>query len=242
MIVQASSNLKHIIDVWYLNLEAQLFKFNWAYFLSHDEQTRVDRFKFKKHATDYGITRAVLRCLLARYTQQAPQQIQFTYTQYGKPQLVYPEQLQFNVSHSGSIVVYAFTWLHPLGVDVERIAPLNRLDALIERCFSESDQNYFKQLTHAEKLKLFFKGWVRKEALLKASGKGLSYPLKKLTVPLDNDLKGIVDWPDHGKRWFLYSLPDLEPDFMIALATQKEKRINLKGWVDLTLETMHLLH
>jgi 4'-phosphopantetheinyl transferase len=99
------------------------------------------------------------------------------YNEFGKPYLK-GNPIFFNVSHSGNIVVCAFSEEFEIGIDVES--------------FNHIDIDDFKsQMTHFEwdrifnsddKIQAFFKYWTQKEAILKAHGKGLMIPLKSFEV------------------------------------------------------------
>jgi 4'-phosphopantetheinyl transferase len=80
----------------------------------------------------------------------------------------------------------------------------------------------------------FFRCWTRKEAFLKANGRGLSMPLDSFTVSLaPEEFPALLDcaWaPQEISRWSLVSL-DLGPEFAGALAIQcGEWKIRFFDW------------
>src|SRR3954471_1862464 len=90
--------------------------------LAADEQERADRFHFEQDRRHFIAARGMLRLLLGRYLRTAPEQLQFTYNPYGKPDLAAgpdAHPLRFNVSHSHGLALYAVTQGRRIGVDVE---------------------------------------------------------------------------------------------------------------------------
>src|SRR5438876_11541362 len=55
--------------------------------LARDEQCRADRFRFERDRSRYIVGRALLRSLLARYLQTAPEKLEFQYGEFRTPAL-----------------------------------------------------------------------------------------------------------------------------------------------------------
>src|SRR5215469_8760066 len=55
--------------------------------LADDERQRADRFHFEKDRRHFTAGRGALRAILAGYLGRRPEEIRFTYTNYGKPLL-----------------------------------------------------------------------------------------------------------------------------------------------------------
>lgn len=149
--------------------------------LSADEQARANRFHFARDRNRYVVARAVLRLVYGRYQSIPPSQIQFTYTEYGKPTL---PGLQFNVSHSDGLAMMAFCRETEVGIDVEKRKPMADGEKIAERFFSDAEVAVFKSLPPEQRTEAFFNCWTRKEAYIKAIGEGLSCPLKSFDVSL----------------------------------------------------------
>jgi 4'-phosphopantetheinyl transferase len=100
--------------------------------LAPDEKARANRFYFEADRNRYIAGRGLLRTILGSYLQRDPAQIEFVYGPYGKPALK-PVQghktLEFNLSHSKDLAVYAFNLNCKLGVDVEYIKPMSDMDS-----------------------------------------------------------------------------------------------------------------
>ena len=73
------------------------------------------------------------------------------------------------------------------GEEFEKIYDLSDMGRIVERFFSASENTKFFSLPEHSRRKTFFKCWTRKEALLKAIGVGLSFPLDMFDVLSDDD-------------------------------------------------------
>jgi 4'-phosphopantetheinyl transferase len=140
--------------------------------LSEDELDRAGRFHFEKDRTAFILARGFLRTLLGRYVGD---EVRFVYGSHGKPALDSAGP-SFNLSHTDGLVVLGLTLEREIGVDIERIRPIENRDAIAERYFSASE---YGQVLSDE---VFFQCWTRKEAYSKAVGGGLSIPLRTIST------------------------------------------------------------
>jgi 4'-phosphopantetheinyl transferase len=158
--------------------------------LSRDEQGRAEKFRFTEHRQHYIVARGSLRRLVAERLRIAPRSVEFVETEYGKPTLAPVHgltDLDFNLSHSGVLALYAFTSGRAVGVDVELIREIPDTDELAERFFSPTEIASLKALPLAQRSLAFLACWTRKEAFIKALGHGLSCPLDAFDVTIDPD-------------------------------------------------------
>lgn len=141
--------------------------------LSQKELVRASNYKFSKDQRRYVLSRGILRCLLSRYLEQKPQDINILYSPWGKPHLLQDLHLYFNVSHSKDYVIYALSSKYEVGIDIEYIDPTIDIDCIIPSILSSPQEfTYWQTIKEKEKINSFFKLWVCKEAYLKACGKG----------------------------------------------------------------------
>jgi 4'-phosphopantetheinyl transferase len=194
--------------------------------LSLDERTRAKQFHFERDRVKFVRGRAALRRLLGDYLEIAPGVVGFHYGEYGKPELDAGERcrLRFNVTHSGDVVAIAVTGGPAVGIDVEQTRPLADLDSLARTCFSEHELMEFYELPVKTRLAAFYSGWTRKEALLKALGSGLHYPLTDFDVTLDVNrpacLLRIHMDPAAAERWQLHAFQPTT-DYAGAVAVER---------------------
>jgi len=99
---------------------------------------------------------------------------------HGKPTVV-GSDLEVSISHSGDQVALAVTTGGPVGIDVEEVRAAE-VDDLAGIAFSPAELAVFHAVPEAARRGAFFTYWARKEAVLKATGKGMSLVMSKLTL------------------------------------------------------------
>ena len=192
--------------------------------LAIDEQNRASKYLFKKDREHFIVARGALRMILSRYLGIQPDKICFSYNSYGKPELNISEAggntLQFNVSHSGGVALYAITRAREIGIDIEYMREANASLDVADRFFSSLEVSIIRGLPSCLQTAAFFTCWTRKEAYIKAIGMGLARSLSDFSVfilqrsPTDSLSINDIRLDD---KWSLMTLPT-EPDFMAALA------------------------
>jgi 4'-phosphopantetheinyl transferase len=191
--------------------------------LSEDEQRRAHRFHFAEDRRRFTVARGVLRALLARYLGNNPATLQFVYNIHGKPRLPENHPLRFNVSHSGGLALYAVAWNREIGVDIERLRPEFAGEAIAERFFSRNEVAILRSLPPPLVVTAFFNCWTRKEAYIKARGKGLAIPLDQFDVSLHPGEPAQVhqdrESPAETGRWAIWDLSPA-PGFAGAAAVE----------------------
>lgn len=158
---------------------------NWS-ILDQHEQIQAQAFNHPERQKHYVATRACLRLILAEALNESPQKLEIRRTEYGKPYLVDFPDLAFNLSHSGNKLVIAIAKNYALGVDIETYKPRKNLSALVEKCFAETEQRYWQQLPDALKVSSFYQLWTRKEAFVKATGRGIALGLNQCVLKPEN--------------------------------------------------------
>jgi len=194
--------------------------------LSPDELERAGRFRFDMNRTEYIVSRGTLRTLLGSYLGVSPPELQFVYSEYGRPSLadgVSSGALNFNVAHSGGVALLAFARGRRIGIDVERVRRDFGTSEVAEHFFSSAERVALRQLPQDDQHEAFFRCWTRKEAFIKALGEGLSHPLDQFDVTLapDDPAALLATRPDASevKRWMLWDI-HLSDDYAAALAAE----------------------
>lgn len=172
------------VAIWALDLELAMGTAGLDQVLSADERNRAARFVFTKDRSQYVTTRAILRVLLGAYAGCAPADITFSYGPYGKPELEGPtkDKLRFNVSHSHSAALLAFTLNRRVGVDIEYRKKDLDIDGLAPSVLSPEEEGKLEILTLEGRISAFYSYWTCKEAYVKAQGQGISLPLNRIIV------------------------------------------------------------
>jgi len=194
--------------------------------LSTDERKQAERFYFQEHRKRYIVTRGLLRLILGRYLDIEPSQLEFCYNPYGKPALAKAfggERLQFNLSHSDKIILYAIAYCRKVGIDIEHIGVDLADEQIAERFFSPREVAELRGLPVIMQKEAFFSCWTRKEAYIKARGEGLSLSLDQFDVSVVPEeptaLLSVNGDPQEALRWSLKEL-NPGPGYVATLAVE----------------------
>jgi 4'-phosphopantetheinyl transferase len=113
--------------------------------------------------------------------------------------------LRFNLSHSGELAVIAVAASREVGVDVERLRPLERAAAIAARFFTAAEASALAAVEASRRDAEFLALWSAKEAYGKARGEGLSESLRHVSVgPVPagtGEPFTIVDAARASRRW-----------------------------------------
>jgi len=195
--------------------------------LSADERRRAGNLRLERDTWRYVAGRGILRSILGRYLAEDPGLIAFQYGQQGKPALAEgfgDAGLEFSLSHSGALALFALVHQRAVGVDLEQVRHLPDEDAMAARFFSAEEYAAYRKLPPDQQTLAFFQCWTRKEAYLKALGDGLTRDLSSFDVSLAPGeparLLRVVAWdPAEAGRWSLISLVPAA-GFVAAVAVQ----------------------
>ena len=175
------------VHVWAFTLEGSaVFVDACRALLSIAERQRADRFVFAHDRTRYIIAHGVLRHLLSRYCGIAPSLLRFDATSTGKPSLQIcagpPPSLHFNLSHSDAGALLGVSNGRELGIDLEKVRSDIEALGISRHYFFGSERKAIEDALPLERDNTFFRYWVAKEAVLKAQGVGLGFPLDRFCV------------------------------------------------------------
>ena len=143
--------------------------------LTPDEVVRADRFYFARDRRRFVVSRAVVRLLLGQYLDLPSGTIEFYTGPYGKPYTspqLEATPFQFNVSHSGEMALFGFVRQRQLGIDIEFRKTLPEIREIAVNFFSPHEVATLMGLPSPLQPLGFFNCWSRKEAYIKAIGKG----------------------------------------------------------------------
>ncbi len=216
------------VHVWRLVLDRPLDGF--LEILQPDEIDRANRFYFEKDRKRFVIARGFLRVLLGRYLQSDPKRLMFSYGAHGKPVLDGKDLLRFNMSHSHGVALYALTEGREIGVDVEHVRADFTSDDIARRFFSPFEVESLCGLPDEDRIEGFFRCWTRKEAYIKATGRGLSQALDGFDVTLGPGGHAALLRNDDGthERWTMANI-EVGPGYAGALAVEGQI-LNIHYW------------
>ena len=181
--------------------------------LSAEERQRAEEFRYQEHRQSFIVSRGILRNLLSRYTNIEPKYIQFKYTLTGKPFLANgaeTQDLTFNLSHAGYLVLYAFAWGRQVGIDVECIRPVEEMDQIAMHILSANEYKKFRRVRPEARLRAFYNCLTRKEAFLKARGDGIYFSPQDVEISFETSLPAallrISGSIEEAKRWSMHDI------------------------------------
>lgn len=167
-IAPAPLSVTNAVHVWRVPVTASLHLMPQCLsVLNTDERSRAASYHHEKDKDRFIISRGMLRVLLGRYTGTAPQDIKMIIGENKKPYLqTTSSPIHYNMAHSGDLVLIAIAG-SPVGVDVEYMDTNFNYAEILPTCFSNEEAQ------HINAAATFYTLWTRKEALLKATGKGI---------------------------------------------------------------------
>ncbi len=176
------------VDVIYIDLLANAARESHALqSLNERERERWARFHPGAPRRRFGLSRAALRAVLCETLICDNDELEFGWVERGKPRAFVdgvPAPLHFNMSHSGDNGMLAISPNHQVGIDIEEINQRFRFDSIIESTFSPDEQAAVSATGKDIDTRVFFEIWTLKEAIIKATGVGLSVDLQRIETPL----------------------------------------------------------
>ena len=207
------------VHVWCIGSEITPVEFaKLLRVLSQDEREKANRFHLEPDRRRAVIGRGYLRLLIGEIVKSPADQLRFAYNEFGKPGLIHDQagSLQFNVSHSGELIMIAIAVGREVGIDVEKIRTGFDVEELAGRFFSDRERGTLASLDAHAKTEAFFRLWTRKEAYLKARGTGLSAPLDQFDLSFPEPAQ---PYPGEAQEWTLCSL-SVSAGYVAALAAR----------------------
>jgi 4'-phosphopantetheinyl transferase len=199
--------------------------------LTASEQQRARRYRSAQAQAQFVFCRSALRRWLGACLGLSPPHVPLTTNANGKPYLHtavrdgYGQQatlLHFNVAHTSGKGLIAFA-RYPVGIDVERIRPVENVEGLMQRYFSPSEYAQWQKSSADGRVDVFFRLWTGKEAVLKAVGRSLA-AIGEFALELQHDLSAQVE---------THSSPELQGPWYI----QAWKRDN-QYWMTLAVKVL----
>ena len=192
--------------------------------LSNDEWRRAERAPLEHVRRRFAVCRAALRAILAGDLESRPDALRFCYGPFGKPHLDparHSEPIRFNVSHADDLALVAVSHNRELGVDLERLRPLDGIDDIARRCFGPAERRALDRAPSSSRLSTFYRYWTLKEAYLKACGTGMSGILDRIDVATaGDDPVALPDALSGAERWWSARPLDAAPGYLAALAVE----------------------
>ncbi len=211
------------IHLWYVARDsspgAELRR-EYEALLQSDERRRYDAFKVERARQEYLVTRALVRCVLSRYSPVAPGDWRFRLTALGRPEIDPPRSLRFNLSNCEGLVACAVVDGRQIGVDVE---PHSRGPAILELAssvFADGELEDLERLEVERRVDRALSLWTLKESYLKARGLGLSLPLRSFGFALEAGQIALSPPPPYDEGCWDFTSGDITAH-RLALAIER---------------------
>lgn len=191
-------------QLWWVNPDTFVASPAALGLLSAQERAQHQRYIPAKKRHEYLVTRVLVRTVLGRALGVAPQSLQFVSNAWGRPALLPPAPLHFNVSHTDGLVVCLLSTSPEIGVDTELLARGPDLLALAPRVFAPRELSDLAALSASERPHRAVRLWTLKESYIKARGMGLALALDGISFGFDADQVHLDVAPalqDDGGRW-----------------------------------------
>ncbi|EDP70117.1 Phosphopantethiene-protein transferase [Flavobacteriales bacterium ALC-1] len=146
-------------------------------YLNEVELQRAEKYHYPKDTNRFIICRTFLKFILAQKLRLDISEIQIKKDENKKPYLSSDKSIHFNVSHTERFAIIAIS-NNPVGVDVEYINKNFDYSEVLPHVFNKQEVDAV--LKSNTKDYTFYKFWTRKEAFVKATGKGISDSLPQI--------------------------------------------------------------
>ena len=214
-----------ICDIWWA--EPALVR-DWHVDLLNDaERGRRTALRQEDDRTRFTVGAALLRLVAAAHTGRTAAEVVVDRgcakceRPHGRPRIA-GSDVHVSVSHSGERVAVAVTAAGPVGVDVEEIRDVD-LDSLVSAVLTLDEA---RSATSASD---FYAYWTRKEAVVKATGDGLTVPLPQVLVTPPAAVPELITY---AGRTLVAQVRDLAPGagYSGALAVLTPQPIEVREW------------
>ena len=174
-----------------------------------DMQTYISKFRLEKDKKQRLLARLMLRHCLIQTTGSDSLLAQWKTDDNAKPYL--PGWFDFSIAHAGDVILFAYA-SEQVGVDVEEISLIEYTS--ISDFFHYEEQAFIGQAGQ-DQGERFYAIWTKKEAALKAMGRGLLDGLQQFSCVQEQ-----VTYNDHTWHFYPFTVSKL---YACYLCTKKEE-------------------
>lgn len=193
-----------VLDEYYAKI-----KEDYTVVLSEHELNKSSRYLNARDRERFISAKYLLRQLLSGLLSLDPGEIKFhTYGNH-KPAV---EGIEFNIAHSGNYILIAIS-PSPVGVDIEQINTDFRYESILTPGFSTAEVSFIR--TGDQPVSGFYTLWTRKEAILKASGEGLTDEL--------DQVQGLSAQVERAGHHYTINTFSIQEDHVASLAIQTKE-------------------
>lgn len=159
--------------------------------LEASEAKRLESFRNIEDARRFAAARILTRLVVSAVIDEDAGQKPFAYGKYGKPHLPDAGAFDFSITHCGPWAAIGISFDGAIGVDIEGQQPIAVWHEIAAEFLTPSELRTPKNLSNPDQL---LKLWTAKEALLKATGSGLTIsPNTVLVAPQLETFGAVLD-------------------------------------------------
>ena len=127
--------------------------------------------------------RLISRSFLFEYCREffGLKDFRFSLNEFKMPSFL-NSKVQFSFSYSKDYMLIGISTNKMIGVDIEYKDPRSDFEGIAETTMNDDELDHFRLLTGHSRLCFFYNIWSNKEALVKALGEGLYYPIVKINL------------------------------------------------------------
>jgi 4'-phosphopantetheinyl transferase len=205
----------------------------WEPLMSPEERARYERFRVERGRWEHLTARALVRTVLSRYADVAPEAWRFRAEEHGRPRIEAPAvepPLCFNLSHTRGLVVCLVARGREVGVDVEPLDRQVRPLAIADRFFAPEEVARLRGAAPPAAHERFLLYWTLKESYIKARGLGLRIPLRAFWFDVEREPPAIHIDPSLGDRAERWQFALLRPtaEHLVAVAIDRDADLPLR--------------
>jgi 4'-phosphopantetheinyl transferase len=196
----------------------------WHAVLDSREVAQAARFRADKDRDLYIAAHALTRALLAHIGEKPAAAWQFAETEKGKPEIIDNEcNLEFSLSHTAGLVVCAASHF-PVGIDTESRDRKKVQADMARTILAPSELALLTAYPFDRQSEVILQLWTLREAYVKATGQGISFPREDFAFTLDPPVIHFVDknlWVD-----WQFSIWN-ENRHIVALAASQRRNLTI---------------
>ena len=190
------SNLLVCVDVDKMMVQIDVNQM--ASTLSEDELVRANSFRDPLLRDRFVAGRFFLREILGKELGMPSSEISFSIENNGKPVVSNSPTSpsnggHFSFSRSQQYVLIGYSESRRIGIDIERVRSFPDMELMAAEIFAEHQFLEWQSLPPAERPLGFFRGWTRKEAVVKVDGRGISDGVRQIEVPLGDMADQVIE-------------------------------------------------
>jgi 4'-phosphopantetheinyl transferase len=195
----------------------------WQAILDAEEKAQAARFRSDTDRHTYIAAHALTRALLAFVGGQPASSWQFNKTEKGKPEIIGTD-LQFSLSHTMGLVACAVARGFAVGIDTEYFDRKQKQADLAQAVLTPHELSQLKSFPAEQHQETFLRFWTLREAYVKATGQGISFPREDFAFVLDQPSICFANGDD-ASHWQFCAWE--EKRHVISLAANRDQPLEL---------------